>query len=296
MVCCATTGPNAPDLGAWLDPDTGLSGRCIQTRELQQCSDTETDPRVDLEACRRLGVRSIVILPLMDSDQLFGVFEILSSRPDAFGQRDLDSLQTLTDRILESKPPQRNDNATAPGGDHAVDPMQAELLAREVFMASAECDSGARPSNYWMAIRTAGVVALAVLLGWMVGNAGWKMAVDRAENQPSISQEEAQGTQDSDSAVVPGQISPKATSSYVLMEVKPAYPEEAQQQHIQGRVVMKVLVGINGLVRDVVVISGDPQLVESAAHAVRQWRFRPHSLKGQLVEFETQITLNFALT
>jgi len=296
MVCCATTGPNAPDLGAWLDPDTGLSGRCIQTRELQQCSDTETDPRVDLEACRRLGVRSIVILPLMDSDQLFGVFEILSSRPDAFGQRDLDSLQTLTDRILESKPPQRNDNATAPGGDHAVDPMQAELLAREVFMASAECDSGARPSNYWMAIRTAGVVALAVLLGWMVGNAGWKMAVDRAENQPSISQEEAQGTQDSDSAVVPGQISPNATSSYVLMEVKPAYPEEAQQQHIQGRVVMKVLVGINGLVRDVVVISGDPQLVESAAHAVRQWRFRPHSLKGQLVEFETQITLNFALT
>src|SRR6266849_2260527 len=296
MVCCATTGPNAPALGAWLDPDTGLSGRCIQTRELQQCSDTEVDPRVDLEACRRLGVRSIVVVPMMDSDQLFGVFAILSSRPDAFGQRDLDSLQTLTDRILESKPPQRNDNATAPGGDHAVDPMQAELLAREVFMASAECDSGARPSNYWMAIRTAGVVALAVLLGWMVGNAGWKMAVDRAENQPSISQEEVQGTQDSDSAVVPGQISPNATSSYVLMEVKPAYPEEAQQQHIQGRVVMKVSVGINGLVRDVVVISGDPQLVESAAHAVRQWRFRPHSLKGQLVEFETQLTLNFALT
>ncbi len=296
MVCCATTGPNAPDLGAWLDPDTGLSGRCIQTRELQQCSDTETDPRVDLEACRRLGVRSIVVLPLMDSDQLFGVFEILSSRPDAFGQRDLDSLQTLTDRILESKPPQGNDNATAPGGDHAVDPMQAELLAREVFMASAECDSGARPSNYWMAIRTAGVVALAVLLGWMVGNAGWKMAVDRAENQPSISQEEAQGTQDSDSAVVPGQISPNATSSYVLMEVKPAYPEEAQQQHIQGRVVMKVLVGINGLVRDIVVTSGDPQLVSSAVNAVRQWRFRPHTREGEPVEFETVIAVNFALT
>ncbi len=296
MVCCATTGPNAPDLGAWLDPDTGLSGRCIQTRELQQCSDTETDPRVDLEACRRLGVRSIVVLPLMDSDQLFGVFEILSSRPDAFGQRDLDSLQTLTDRILEIKPPQGNDNATAPGGDHAVDPMQAELLAREVFMASAECDSGARPSNYWMAIRTAGVVALAVLLGWMVGNAGWKMAVDRAENQPSISQEEVQGTQDSDSAVVPGQISPNATSSYVLMEVKPAYPEEAQQQHIQGRVVMKVLVGINGLVRDIVVTSGDPQLVSSAVNAVRQWRFRPHTREGESVEFETVIAVNFALT
>jgi TonB family protein len=336
MVCCATTGPHAPDLGACLDPRTGLSGRCLQTRKLQQCRDTETDPHVDLEACRRLGVRSIVVLPLMDSGVLFGVFEILSSRPDAFGQRDLDSLQTLTDRILKSKLPQWNGNATAPGRDHAVDPMQAELLAREVFAASAQRGSGAHFSNYWMAIRTAGVVVLAVLLGWMVGNAGWKMAVDRAENQPSRSQEEVQspiqvapgslqaplpveqptlapsemasfsesaagtlqtaGTRDSDFAVVPAQVSAKATNSYVLTEVKPEYPGEAQRQHVQGRVVMKVLVGINGLVRDIVVTSGDPQLVESAANAVRQWRFRPHSLKGQPVEFETQITVNFALT
>ena len=316
MVCCATSGPNAPDLGACLDPGTGLSGRCIQSRELQQCSDTETDPRVDLEACRHLGVRSIVVLPLIDSDELFGVFEILSSRPNAFGQRDLRSLRTLTDRILESKLLQWKANATAPRRDHAVDPMQAELLAREVFVASAQRDSGASPSNYWMAIRTTAVVALAVLLGWLVGNAGWKMAVDQAENRPSRSQEEVQlaqsettsfseseastlqtaGTRDGDSAVVLAQISAKATDSYVLTEVKPEYPEEAQQQRIQGQVVMKVLVGFNGLVRDIVVTSGDPQLVEAAANAVRQWRFRPHSLEGQPVEFETQITVNFALT
>jgi TonB family protein len=278
----------------------------------------------------------MVVLPLMDSDELFGVFEIFSSRPHAFGQRDLDSLQTLTDRILESKLPQWKDNATAPRRDHAVDPLQAELLAREVFRASAQSESGVRHSNHWMAIRTAAVVALAVLLGWMVGNAGWKMAVDRAESQPSRSQQEVPppvqvapgpllaslpveqptlaqsettsfsestagtlqtaGIRDSDFAVAPAQISPKATNSYVLVEVKPGYPEEAQRHHIQGRVVMKVLVGINGLVRDIVVTSGDPQLVKSAANAVRQWRFRPHSLKGQPVEFETQVTVNFALT
>jgi GAF domain/Gram-negative bacterial TonB protein C-terminal len=295
MICCATTGPNAPDLWTCLDPGTGLSSRCIQTRKLQQCSDTETDPHVNLDACRRLGVRSIVVLPLMDSGELFGVFEVLSSRPDAFGQRDLDSLQALTDRILESRSPRWKGNATAPRGDHAVDPMQAELLAREVFTASAQRDSGARYSSYWMAIRTAAIVALAVLLGWMVGNAGWKMAVDRAENQLSRSQEEVRpavqvapgtllaslrveqptlaqsettsssenaavtlqtaGTRDGDVAVVPAQISSKATNSYVLMEVKPEYPEEARQQHIQGRVVMKVLVGINGLVREIVVAS-----------------------------------------
>jgi hypothetical protein len=45
MVCCASTGPQAPDIGVCLDPRTGLSGSCVQTRQLQQCSDTETDPR-----------------------------------------------------------------------------------------------------------------------------------------------------------------------------------------------------------------------------------------------------------
>ena len=187
MVCCATAGPNAPGLWTCLDPSKGLSGLCIQTRKFQQCNDTETDPRVDLEACRSLGVRSIAVLPLLDSDEMFGVFEILSSRPNAFGQRDLDSLQTLTDRVLESKLPGQKANAPGPQRNHAVDPMQAELLAREVFMASKQREFGARHSPYWMAIRIAAIVALAVLLGWRVGNASWKMAVERAEGQPSRS-------------------------------------------------------------------------------------------------------------
>ena len=111
MVCHVSTGPQAPDIGVCLDPSTGLSGSCIQTRQLQQCSDTETDPRVDPAVCRDLGVRSIVVLPLIDGDELFGVFEILSSRPNAFSQHDLDSLQALTDRIVESR--RQNWKATA---------------------------------------------------------------------------------------------------------------------------------------------------------------------------------------
>ena len=52
-------------------------------------SDTEVDPRVDSAASRALGVRSIVVLPLIDGNELFGIIEILSSRPNAFGPRDL---------------------------------------------------------------------------------------------------------------------------------------------------------------------------------------------------------------
>ena len=66
MVCRATTGGNAPDLGVRLETTSGLSGACLQTGTIQQCGDTETDPRVNAEACRRLGVRSILVLPLGD--------------------------------------------------------------------------------------------------------------------------------------------------------------------------------------------------------------------------------------
>jgi putative methionine-R-sulfoxide reductase with GAF domain len=103
IVCHATAGPHEPALDACVDPRNGLSGSCIQTRRLQQCVDTQTDPRVDPETCRHLGVRSIVVLPLIDGDELFGIVEFLSSRPNAFGQHDLDTLQALTGRIVESR-------------------------------------------------------------------------------------------------------------------------------------------------------------------------------------------------
>src|SRR5690242_7973699 len=125
MICCATTGSNAPDLGTRLDPRVGLTGRCIQTCELQHCSDTETDPRVDLGACRRLGVRSIAVLPLMDSDKLCGVFEILSSRPNAFGDNDLTGLKILANRILQSKTPPRRATAITSRENLGVNLTQA---------------------------------------------------------------------------------------------------------------------------------------------------------------------------
>lgn len=319
MVCCATSGRNAPALRTCLDPGSGLTGRCMQTREVQQSFDTETDPRVNLEACRRLEVRSIVVVPLMESDKLVGIFEILSSRSDAFGPGDLDSVKALTDRILENRLPRPDVSATQPSRDLSADSIQAEILAREVFTAATQRVSGVTYNSYWMAIRTATIVALCVLLGWMVGNAGWKIAVARAESQPSIPQgeieppverpafESPETTTFSDSTVsmlhfsgtqaaVAAEISVEATDNYVLTEAKPEYPKEAKRRHIQGRVVMKVLVGTDGVVRDIVVTSGDPQLAEAATHAVRNWHFRPHSSEGEPVEFETQITVNFALT
>ena len=102
MVCRATTGADAPELGVRLETTSGLSGACLQSRTIQQCGDTETDPRVDVEACRRLGVRSILVFPLGEGTNPFGVFEIFSSRQNAFGDRDVNTLRVLARRVEEN--------------------------------------------------------------------------------------------------------------------------------------------------------------------------------------------------
>jgi TonB family protein len=99
MVCRATTGRNAPDLGVRLD-NAGFSAECLRIGTLQRCDDTETDPRVDSTACRLLGVRSILVVPLWYWGEFMGIFEIFSPRPNAFGERDEQTLQALAYRIV----------------------------------------------------------------------------------------------------------------------------------------------------------------------------------------------------
>jgi GAF domain len=193
MVCHATTGPHAPEVGVCLNPRAGLSGACIQTRQLQQCSDTETDPRVDAEACRRLGVRSIVVLPLIHGDDLLGIFEILSSRPNAFGERDLNILQFLAHRIVENRRQDWQTAATESRKESAALPLKLEeVVPREKGQSSlsssdlsfSELDSEiarrkriSRRTDIRTTALNALVIASAVLLGTLVGwRLGWQKA------------------------------------------------------------------------------------------------------------------------
>ena len=124
-----------------------------------------------------------------------------------------------------------------------------------------------------------------------------------SETQPSAatdvtgpgSIQKAATREEDDSALAPEQVSPASANGYLLERVEPQYPEAALQRHIQGPVELKVLVGTDGLVRRLTTISGDPLLVSAATDAVRQWRFKPHELSGKVVEFETRVTVNFAL-
>jgi TonB family protein len=102
MVCRATCGTNAPELGTRLDSESGLTSECVRTQQVQNCDDAQADPRVNVEASHQLGTRSVMVFPLLRSGNIAGVLEVFSSRPAAFGERDERTLEALAKRILKN--------------------------------------------------------------------------------------------------------------------------------------------------------------------------------------------------
>jgi len=100
IVCRARAGRTAPDLGVRLQTDAGISAEAVRTGEIMLCHDAERNPRVDLASCRRLGVRSILVSPLRYYRRTLGVFEVLSSSPSAFDERDVATMQLLSSMMV----------------------------------------------------------------------------------------------------------------------------------------------------------------------------------------------------
>jgi hypothetical protein len=99
MLCRANAGSNAPELGALLSMEYGLSGECVRTRQILRCDDAERDPRVNRDVCRELGIASVVVMPILSGEQVLGVFELLSGKPRAFDERDLSALLRLSEMV-----------------------------------------------------------------------------------------------------------------------------------------------------------------------------------------------------
>ena len=186
LTCRATAGENAPDLGVRVDATSGLAGSCVSTGEIQQCRDTETDSRVNAEACRRLGVRSMLIAPLVDHNQIIGIIQAFSAWPNAFGKREMSALQVLAGRIAE--------NTREVEAGIALEPSKPEPLA-VVAAAVAEptpVPAGAveelplaptilkpaseeKPSVIWNVVLIVLVIVTAVALGMVIG---WRRAAN----------------------------------------------------------------------------------------------------------------------
>lgn len=423
MECRASTGSNAPELGARLGNQSGLTAECIRTRCVQRCADAEADPRADVEASRRLGVRSVMILPLLRSGgELAGVLEVFSARPGAFGDRDELTLQALAHRILKNL--ERANEAIAIARERPLPAVVTPSSATEIsetdtarvamedspvgstnpeedFLAPEPPPSSARSSlDVLTVVLGVAVVCVAVLLGTLVGlRLGWHRSEsnhrqvpnvasrapatarntrEQAETEqpssvasdaragagavptamasgagnslngekknasasgvppvhssesfppagglsvyengkevfrmpPTVEQSEESSNGNADSTTPNGnglqqastveklnrmQMTPEAAEGNLRHRVEPDYPEEARQRQIQGAVVLDVRAGRDGSIQEIKLLSGQPLLADAAMAAVKQWRFKPLVVKGQPVEMQTTITLNFRL-
>jgi TonB family protein len=326
-ICLAKSGATAGDVATYLNAHSAILHACLRTGEAQGCDDAEADSRFDLAICRRLGLRSILIVPVQNKNAVRGVIEIFSPRPNAFRDRDLSILRELADRV----PACANIDLAKAVASPAI---AKDIPAQPVSLAQVAPRPGAgasrpkpkvriavKPPIHWTLLVT--LIGLPLLMGWMLGAAAAGPSPATTQAMAAITPTPAQSVMSS--RVAPAKITPAhdplsaeqtahnvstnesvaparpvlisedVANAYLLRRVEPDYPSEARDQRIQGTLVMKVIIGKDGLVERVSRVEGDSQLAVAAATAIRQWRFKPLLRNGQPTGFESQITLNFVL-
>lgn len=221
MICRATTGRNAPDLGVRVDMKSGLPAASLMTGKVQQCSDTEQGGLVNAEVCRRLGVRSMVIAPLVNGSGAFGILQVFSSEAHVFGEHEIETLEILARKIAEKKVSVTSkDPAPEPEPLHTASTstespsMTSGSTVIERLKALEESEQDPAAADGWLAGSEHGVnavllisvvvaaLALGLVIGWHGAVRGSRAGV-LTNNTARTSQQKAAQGRPSASAGVP---------------------------------------------------------------------------------------------
>jgi GAF domain/PilZ domain/Sel1 repeat len=181
MICRASSGPDAPPVGARLQIGSGFSGECVRNAKLLRCNDSETDERVDRESCRALGIRSILAAPVRSTQKSVGLIEAFATLPNAFSESDEKVLRRLAETVLDSV------NQAAHAEDLPIlapPPEEPFLPEGSVLFASADDEGKKVDSNgddksisgiflprSYLVILVCAAATIALVLGW--GLAPW---------------------------------------------------------------------------------------------------------------------------
>src|SRR6202522_4184284 len=126
IVLRASGGRNKADVGARIQRDSAFSGACFRTAQIIRCDDTEQDDRVNVDACRKLGARSMVAVPLCGRRRVIGLLEAFSAEAFAFNDSDVSSLELLAELIVSALKPEDEDRFA-----QSAQVAEAELTAPE---------------------------------------------------------------------------------------------------------------------------------------------------------------------
>ncbi len=187
MICRATAGADAPGLGARLTIGSGFSGECVRTGHLLSCDDSETDPSVDRESCRALGIRSMIAVPIRFGDAVVGLLEVFSPKPNAFGANDDTVLQRLVDIVPVTL--NRASQASARSGGLRETVRAVEDLPAGTPVATAAPDESHSPRSRRILLGAVPVTLVFVLL-WLIAPwiKSWTGSSSRTGSPPKSTQ------------------------------------------------------------------------------------------------------------
>jgi putative methionine-R-sulfoxide reductase with GAF domain len=152
MICRASAG-DAPPIGARLQAGSGFSGECIKLGRLLRCDDSETDPRVDQESCRALGIRSMIAIPIRANGGIVGLLEVFSPQAGAFTDNDNIVVRRLAEATASAV---RRTSTTVEGAEKSA--------PEKNLFAAAEASSGLFSPVFRRILVGVFVLAVAIVL------------------------------------------------------------------------------------------------------------------------------------
>ena len=234
IVCRASAGSISPDRGIRLDPNSGFSGACLVSGQIVRCDDSESDPRVDAFACRRLGARSMVAVPLSAKQTVIGLIESFSTEPYGFNDSDVRSLTLLAELILAAIKPEEEAQLAAIS-QHVVNPIAESPVEPDVSSSRPDMQVAEHSevegsptdvpavtpehTNVENSRPGLGVVVVLVLFALALGTGIWWRIRHVGDRGISLGQPAAQTPQ------VPA-VQPKSTSAVTPAGQATAVPEE----------------------------------------------------------------------
>lgn len=172
LICRARAGSDSPEMGARLEAGSGFSGKCVRAATTLICDDTETDPHVDRQSCRALGIRSLMACPVKSlKGEVIGIIEVFSPEPAAFWDNDsliLNRLARITASAVSHAEHSRPGILEVPHSDDA----EPDLLSNTIRSFEEQAVSTRGPQYgrkaLWFALGLAAIM-LAVWLAapWM---------------------------------------------------------------------------------------------------------------------------------
>ncbi len=102
LACRATAGEIIALVGSRIDSQSGLTGACLRSGRVTRCDSTDSDPLVNRESCRSMGISSIIAAPIVHAGCIIGLIEVFSRRSHAFDNSDCYALERLAETVADS--------------------------------------------------------------------------------------------------------------------------------------------------------------------------------------------------